>query len=165
MERVGGLSIETVPSIGWWSGDNPLIYRFIYGSCWLGEMRWGPGLVKAKTFVRPWEKSRQCFSNCSKRACFICTVQPHRAFWIYGNSFFFLKLLVGFYFFFPFKLGRCSLSWLVENGLLAENKAWKQQFTRLSAGFQINTNLWPPCFGSSRPKYNKMKQYTSLLLL
>lgn len=76
-----------------------------------------------------------------------------------------LNLLVGFYFVFPFKLGRCSLSWLVENGLLAENKAWKQQLTRLSAGFQINTNLWPPCFGSSRPKDNKMKHYPSLILL
>lgn len=88
VERVGGLWVEMVPSIGWWSGDNPLIYRFIYGSCWLGEMRWVTGRVKAKTYVRSWEKSKQCFSNCSKRSCFICTAQSHRAFWIYGNPFF-----------------------------------------------------------------------------
>lgn len=123
------------------------------------------GTCQGKTVCAVVRKIQAMFLQLFKKSMFYLYCSASQSLLDLWKFLFFLNLLVGFYFFFfPFKLGRCSLSWLVENSRLAENKAWKQQFTRLSAGFQINTNLWTPCFGPSRPKDNKMVRWNIIPL-
>lgn len=71
VERVGGFSVEMVLRIGFWSAHRQIIQPFTDSFVALvhwGEIRWFTRIIKVKKFVQLWEKSRPCFTSCSKRA-------------------------------------------------------------------------------------------------